>query len=98
VIISQNNRYASKEEAKETLKAYIEGARYGVVGHFTNYPLSSPKLDFEPKQTIKEYITDNNPTGIYIHWPYCYLPHGIEKCDFCMCNTMNDCYRSLLIT
>ncbi|MGG3282949.1 coproporphyrinogen-III oxidase family protein [Paenibacillus solani] len=84
------NRYKNYNEANNTLDAYLDGAKYGVVGHFTNYPLYSKNMMGNPIDVLKTGLDLSNISGMYIHWPFCYLPFGIEKCDFCMCNTKND--------
>lgn len=73
----------------QAYKKYSIGARNGVVGHHVNYPLF-----FENTSDINSYIDQlkankDRTVNLYIHWPYCCLPNGKEKCDFCMCNTKN---------
>ncbi|HDR7437765.1 TPA: radical SAM protein [Bacillus anthracis] len=84
------SRYKNEYEANESLEAYLHGARYGVVGHITMYPFSNSSLDYDPINMLDKKLVHITPVGMYIHWPFCYLPYGIEKCDFCMCNTKND--------
>ena len=86
-----DKRFLSKEECKLTLESYLQGARMGTVGHFSSYPLNIANINYNFLETLKYHINcTNNVLGMYIHWPYCYLPGNREKCDFCMCNTKND--------
>ncbi|MGB7606333.1 MAG: radical SAM protein [Lutisporaceae bacterium] len=86
-------RYGETEEAAKTLDAYLIGAKYCLAGHFSMYPPTSiPELNFEPREEIQKQINQgkNKPVGLYIHWPFCKLPHNKVKCDFCCSNARND--------
>lgn len=83
------SRFSSYNEMERAYNRYVEGAVHGVVGHHVNYPVLT-----ENTGSIEEYVkviknVYSDTINLYIHWPYCNLPNGLEKCDFCMCNTKN---------
>jgi len=82
-------RYTNKKEAKKTLIAYIDGAKTGTAGHFFEYPPTSYD-DANFSLGNLSSILNEPLRGMYIHWPYCYLPNELQKCDFCCSNTKND--------
>lgn len=91
--LSVMKKYLDKQDAEKSLDAYLEGAKTGVAGHFFIYPpLKFPDLSYQYTKVIEERLEHGqmNPVGLYIHWPYCYLPNHMEKCDFCCSNTKND--------
>jgi len=92
-------RFETINDAERTLDAYLDGAKYCVSGHFAMYPPTRiGEINFNLKEEIKSQIFEKNnkPVGLYIHWPFCYLPDDREKCYFCCSNARNDSKSKML--
>lgn len=86
-------RYSSICSSKKTLEKYLYASETGTAGHFFNYPpIGLKKIELDEKTIIERKIKEHGDClkSIYIHWPFCILPDGKEKCDFCCSYTANE--------